>query len=93
MKLESFSWDAMGTIRCNKCGMVHELIFNGSDMDTFEDAIDEALREDGWDAEMCLCPDCRDQNYIRKEVDEDALEDEEYDEYADYDFETGEEDE
>lgn len=49
MRLENYSFDGMGPVRCSKCGFTHELVFSGTDLDTIDDAIDEALLEDGWD--------------------------------------------
>lgn len=90
MKLDTYSFDGMGPVRCSKCGFTHELVFSGTDMDTIDDAINQALLEDGWDVEACICPDCRDPNDIKREEEEDALE-EDYDELDDYEMDMNEE--
>lgn len=84
MKVDSYTYDGMASLYCNKCHVLHTISFDGADDIHPEDAIDEALAEIGWDVQDCICPECRDPEEVRRECDDDSVEDEPYDEYEDY---------
>ena len=93
MKVDNYTYDGMASVRCNKCHILHTVSFDGADDIFPEEAIDEALVELGWDVCKGICPDCRDPEEVRKEFDEDSVEDEPYDEYEDYEIMLGDDDE
>jgi len=61
MQVDCYSFDGLASIRCNKCRTVHQVAFDGTDLDTVEDAIKNGLEESGWDSSGTICSSCNDQ--------------------------------
>lgn len=59
MKKEEFCFDGTAKMRCRKCRTLHEVAFDGTDLDSgIEEAIERGMFEAGWDANNHLCPNC-----------------------------------
>lgn len=71
--MENIQYCFEGTMKvsCSKCHLNHEYVFDGSDGDSIEQAMEEAMEEAGWSIKRMLCPNC-----YNPEDDEDV--DEEY---------------
>jgi hypothetical protein len=82
MRLDAYQFDGIGNVRCRKCKTVHEVAFDGTDLDTIEEAIDSALVEAGWDVYSGLCSNCYDPDELEKG---DVFEDDELDTYEEED--------
>jgi hypothetical protein len=92
VKKEEFCFDGTAKVMCRKCKTLHEVAFDGTDLDTcVEDAIERGMNDAGWEVSDRLCPNCWEEfAETNEDVDE---EDDEYDvelddsEYDDFDDE------
>jgi len=89
MKKEEFCFDGTAKVKCRKCKTLHEVAFDGTDLDSsIENAIERGMAEGGWDLHNRICHNCYDEY---EEVDENAEIDDDFDE-DDYDMELDEND-
>jgi len=87
VKKEEFCFDGTAKVMCRKCKTLHEVAFDGTDLDTcVEDAIERGMNDAGWEVNTHLCPNCWEEFAETNEEDEDEGTD------PDYDVELDEED-
>ena len=59
MKKEEYCFDGTAKVYCKKCKTLHEVAFDGTDLDCgVEEAIERGMSETGWDAVNHICPNC-----------------------------------
>jgi hypothetical protein len=93
MKVEGCTFDGIANIRCTKCGTIHNVSFDGGDLDTLDEAIERGAEEDGWEVYEAVCPNCfdsfsesaatfnEDECLEEEDVDYDAYDEEQLDDY------------
>jgi hypothetical protein len=94
MKKEEYCFDGTAKVMCRKCKTLHEVAFDGTDLDScVEEAIERGMNEAGWESNNRLCPNCWEEF---EGTDEDAEIDPDYDvelDDSDYDDDFDEEEE
>ena len=59
MKKEEYCFDGTAKVYCKKCKTLHEVAFDGTDLDCgVEEAIERGMSEAGWDGVNHICPNC-----------------------------------
>jgi hypothetical protein len=87
MKKEEYCFDGTAKVLCRKCKVLHEVAFDGTDLDTcVEDAIERGMNEAGWETVNHLCPNCWDEYEESDEAEDGPDIDFEYDMELDDDF-------
>ncbi len=98
MKADAYGFDGTAKIRCRKCGMVHEVAFDGNELDTVDEAINRGMETDGWDSAAVVCPNCFDafsemtDGFTEEDDDEDNYDFESDGEFEEYDLDEEEDD-
>lgn len=86
MKKEEYCFDGTANIICRKCRTIHEVAFDGTDLDSsVEDAIERGMNEAGWDANNHFCPNCYEE-FEEVEGCEEDFDEERYEEELNNDY-------